>query len=347
MKTYKLIAICLTGLFIGACSDGLDEEVGLNVKVTTNENVSFDGQIITVKKGTPVEFNLSGDPDFLTFFSGEAGSKYEYRKRETIDPSLIKSSTLNFSLWFQYGNPTTMLEKHVYISDEFTGLYKDNYEADSLLVEQFEADSKWKELIPQSDFPAAAVGSADKATSYSYDMSQYMGKRVAIAICYRGIANTSAQSKMYFEKMHINNVMNTGQEAQFSAGSFGFTPINMKNKWNLKDQKGMEKDREYGTVTNNTSGIWNLAGIGAGSFYIHSTNANDPLKYSWLVSDLITVNSCSPDHGTKIKDMTQRLDKYTYTYKEIGIYNVTFLATNANINHSSTTTYHMVVNVVE
>ena len=80
---------------------------------------------------------------------------------------------------------------------------------------------------------------------------------------------------------------------------------------------------------------------------IHSTNANDPLKYSWLVSDLITVNSCSPDQGTKVKDITQRLDKYTYTYNQIGIYNVTFLARNANIDHSSTTTYHMVVNVVE
>lgn len=142
MKTYKLIAICIASLFFGACSDGLDEAVGLHVKVATNENVSFDGQIITAKKGTPIEFILSGDPDFLTFFSGEAGSKYEYRERETIDPSQIKSSMLNFSIWFQYGNPSTTLEKHVYISDEFTGLYKDNFEADSLLVEQFEKDGK-------------------------------------------------------------------------------------------------------------------------------------------------------------------------------------------------------------
>lgn len=202
-------------------------------------------------------------------------------------------------------------------------------------------------MVPQSAFPTAAVGNTDLATPYSFDMKEYMGKRIAIAICYRGIDNTVAQSKMYFERMRINNVMTSGQEAEYSAGSFGFTPINMKNKWNLKDQTSMIKDREYGTVTNNVSGIWNLTGVGGGSFFIHSTNANDPLKYSWLVSDLITVNSCSPDQGTKVKDITQRLDKYTYTYNQIGIYNVTFLARNANIDHSSTTTYHMVVNVVE
>ena len=61
MKTYKLIAICIASLFFGACSDGLDEAVGLHVKVATNENVSFDGQVITAKKGTPIEFIVSGD----------------------------------------------------------------------------------------------------------------------------------------------------------------------------------------------------------------------------------------------------------------------------------------------
>ena len=48
MKTYKLIALCLASLFFGACEDGLDEEVGLQVSVATNENTSYDGQIVTV-----------------------------------------------------------------------------------------------------------------------------------------------------------------------------------------------------------------------------------------------------------------------------------------------------------
>ena len=119
MKTYKLIAICIASLFFGACSDGLDEAVGLHVKVATNENVSFDGQIITAKKGTPIEITLSADPDVLPSFRGTQGRKHEYPDRPPPDPSQIKSSMLNFSIWFQYGNPSTTLEKHVYISDEF------------------------------------------------------------------------------------------------------------------------------------------------------------------------------------------------------------------------------------
>ena len=49
MKTYKLIAICVASLFFGACSDGLDEAVGLHVKVATNENVSFDRSLLPKK----------------------------------------------------------------------------------------------------------------------------------------------------------------------------------------------------------------------------------------------------------------------------------------------------------
>ena len=39
MKAYKLIAICVISLFFGACNDGLDEDVALDVTVNTNENV--------------------------------------------------------------------------------------------------------------------------------------------------------------------------------------------------------------------------------------------------------------------------------------------------------------------
>lgn len=346
MKAYKLIALCVASLFIGACDNSLDKDVSLHVSVASNENISYDGQIITVKKGTPIEFLLSGDPDFLTFFSGEIGKKYLYRQRETIDPSQIKSSTLNFSLWFRYGS-FDMIEKHIYISEDFTGLYKNNFEADSLLVEQVEKDGGWKELVKAEDFPTKLVSDAADATPYSFDMTEYMGKRITLAICYRGVDNTKTQPRMNFEQMRISNVLNNGQTTEYMAGSFGFTPINMKYKWNLADQSSMTKDREYGTVTNNTAGIWNLANIGNGGFFIHSSNENNPLKYSWLVSDMITINSCTPDQGTQIKNVSQRLDSYTYTYDQIGIYNATFLANNMNMEHSSTTKCELVINVVE
>lgn len=346
MKAYQIITACAVSLLLGACSNELDEDVALGVKVATNENVSFDGQIITVKKGNPVTFNLLGNPDFLTFFSGEEGHKYQYRERLQIDPSQIKSSKLNISLYYEYGQ-TAMVESRIYMADDFPGLYKDDFVADSLLVEQYENDGSWQTLLPNAELGYDFPTRTSSTQSYTFDLTAYQNKPITLAIRYKGIANTAVQSRLYFTQMHFTNELNDGSTLTHSAGSFGFTPVNMKNRCNFADQASMTEDRAYGTVDGAVSGIWNLENIGTESFYLHSSTAGTPLKYSWLVSEPVTVNSCEPDQGTKIKDTTQSLDTYTYTYQEIGIYNATFFARNANMEHSSSTTYNVVVNVVE
>ncbi|WP_303012052.1 DUF5017 domain-containing protein [uncultured Bacteroides sp.] len=346
MKTYKIIIACAASLFLGACSNELDEDVTLGVNIDTNENVSFDGHIITVKKGTPVTFNLTGDPDFLTFFSGEEGCKYQYRERQLIDPSQIKSSKLDISLYYEYGS-ASMVESRIYMSDDFPGLQKNDFVADSLLVEQYENDGAWQALVPNDELGYKFPTKTSTTQTYTFDMTQYIGKEITVAIRYKSIANTAVQPRLYFTQMHFTNELHSGTSLTFGASSFGFTPVNMKNRCNLSDQTEMTSDREYGTASGSISGIWNLETINTESFYLHSSPEGNPLKYSWLVSNPFKINSCEPDQGTKIKDITQSLDSYTYTYEKVGIYNATFLARNANIDHSSTTTYHFVVNVVE
>lgn len=317
-----LMAAGIASFALVSCESEFTKKAELNVNVAAHEGVSFDGQTITVKKGTPVEFRFSGDPDFLTFFSGEAGNKYEYRERITVDESEIESSTLKFTLTPQYGNPANILT--MYVSGNFPGIDKGNFASDSVLVEQH----PWEVLIPSGDFPTAL-----KAKTCEIDMKPYIGKRIAVAICYRGQDNRVAQTKFTFNNMQIVNQMKNGQETAFAAGSFGFIPVNMMNRHNLADQKSMTANRAYGTVTNYTSGIWNAKDWNA--FFIHSSNANTALKYSWLVSNLFVVNACSPDLGTGLKNVTQRLDSYKHAYSEPGTYNCTFVATNGNYKQES------------
>lgn len=329
-----LIAAGIASLALVSCENELVQDAELNVNVATNGEVSFDGQTITVKKGSPIEFQFSGDPDFLTFFSGEDGRKYEYRERITIDENEVESSTLNFTVTPQYGRPANILS--MYIADDFPGLDKSNFEADSVLVET----QAWQELVPQADFPQTV-----RAQSYEVDMKPYLGKRVAIAICYRGQDITATQSRFTFNNMEIVNKMASGQQTSLAAGSFGFTPINMLHKHRLSDQAGMTANRAYGTVTNNTSGIWNFRDMNA--FFIHSSGANSSLKYSWIVSNLLVVNSCTPDAGTNIKNMTQRLDTYSYTYGEPGTYTLTFVGSNGNYKQQTIVVRQFTVNVME
>lgn len=323
MRLNKLLmAAGIASLAFSSCESEFTKDADLHVSVATNEGVIFDGHTVTVKKGTPVEFRFSGDPDFLTFFSGESGKKYEYRERTTVDESEIESSTLKFTLTPQYGNPTNILT--LYVSSDFPGIDRGNFASDSVLVERH----PWKVLISSTDFPTSA-----KAKTYEIDMKPYIGKRIAVAIRYRGQDNRVAQTKFIFNDMLITNRMRNGQETEFAASSFGFTPINMMNRHNLPDQKSMTANRAYGTVTNYISGIWNAKDWNA--FFIHSSNANTALKYSWLISNLFVVNACSPDEGIGLKNVAQSLDSYKHTYNEPGTYTATFVATNGNYKNES------------
>ena len=79
MKLNKLlIAVSIATFALASCESEFTKDAELNVNVATGDGVSFDGQTITVKSGTPVEFHFNGDPDFLTFYSGEAGKEYKY-----------------------------------------------------------------------------------------------------------------------------------------------------------------------------------------------------------------------------------------------------------------------------
>ena len=329
--------------FLVGCESELKREAALEVGVIQNDNVKLEDETIVVRKGQPVVFNLAGDPDNITFFSGETGQQYIYRDRDQVDPEEIESSTLSFSVWFQYGTAKASANVlKMYISDAFPGLSKNNFAADSALVR----DYQWNDLVDQSLLPQKP-GSASAAIKFDVDLKTYLGKRFAIAINYEGHDNSAAQPRVNFEGMRIDNVMKDGTTSTLYAGNFGFTPINMQCHLNLKDQTGMKTNREYGTVTNNVSGIWNMVKAGTGTFDIHSSGVGAPLKYSWLVSDLIMANASSPDMGTPIKNITQRLDTYTYIYNKVGTYTATFVATNSNHQQQTRVVREVKVKVIE
>lgn len=350
MKTYKLIIACLAGLLITSCDSELKENADLNVSVIPGEGVSFDGEVVTVKKGSNVEFKLDGEPDLITFYSGEKEHTYEYRKRITIDENDIEESTLKFSIFFQYGTPATGIEFNTYISEDFEGLLKNNFKQDSVNVEKHQ----WADLVPPSEIPMV-TGTAAKATECSVDLKPYLGKKITIAFRYKGLNPAKiTQSKVNIVKMAIENKMKDGNTTNLIASDFGFTPLNMMN-WTYKPANVANNDYAYGITdekpNKDVEGYWRFKenDIKVGTFYLQSTGAGatKPAQYSWLVSKMMVINACSPDAGIPIKDITQSLPSYSYTYDEPGTYTATFEATNANFKKESSVIRQLTVKVVE
>lgn len=341
-----LIATGVTGLLFTSCVSEFKNDVDLGVNVATEEGVSFDGQTITVKAGTPVNFKLSGEADFLTFFSGEAGHEYRYKDRITVDESEIESSELQFSIYPQYGYGSCQ----IYVSDTFTGLLgsgttsRDLFMQDSVLVES----TDWQPLLEKQVYPENISA---KATPFTVDMKPYLGKRIAIAIYYQGEREGATQSRFAFQNMQIQNTMTNGQQTALTASSFGFTALNMMyanpeflSTGGSGNRRTYAGNRPYGTATNNTSGVWNVSNWT--NFFIHSSSTG-PLVHSWIVSNLLVVNACSPDNGVAVKNITEGMSDYTYTYTEPGEYTATFYAVNSNNVTESNKLYEYKVVVTE
>ena len=55
MKTYNWLFLTLAAFSSVACNDELEKDLkDVSVTVETNDNVTYDGKVITVAKGTPV-----------------------------------------------------------------------------------------------------------------------------------------------------------------------------------------------------------------------------------------------------------------------------------------------------
>lgn len=354
MKAYNLMCFALSALSFTACSDGLKEDLkDVNVTVEANEQVAYDGQTITVKRGTPVKFNITGEPDNITFFSGETGHNFDYRNRTTIDPSLIESSKLTVKIYAQYGSAYKDLFS-MYVSDEFPGLYKNDFGADCQLVKDF---GTWKDWVPADELPKKAGEKVFK----EMDLTSYLGKNMTLAIHVHPHDASTIQPKLNFSQVKISNVLKNGVKTEIFASSMGFTPVNVWSSDltditidpNLKKNPGyynsngelIESALWYGTVTNNIWGMWNLKETANGSFYVQSVAEKKGVRESWLVSDYLVINACTPDKGEPLKDMTSRFNSYEYTYNQVGTYKATFYVTNANYKHEEAKVITMVIDV--
>lgn len=384
MKTYRLYTtLLLSALALASCNKDMTKGLeDVSVSVTPDENVTIQGQVVTVRKGNPVEFNIAGNPDFVTFYSGELGHQYAYSDRYESVASDIISSKLKFNI-YQEGTSYTgdrdnnTIDVFYAVSDEaaglegFPGLSKTDFDADSTLVDDFYYAGKWIPVKDHDYYKSLPLNVVD-AKSVELDVKDFIGKNLVIAIAYNadkkpnpsvngGMATN--QPKYYFDSMCIENLLRNDTTTVQYAGNFMFTALNF-NHQNLYNQsiktdsntKGndwtnvstyLPDDLAYGTVTANVAGLWNMSSVANGSFFIHSTASGMSWKTAWLVSDPIDILACEPDQGESIKNLSQDVPTYTYTYNKVGTYKATFLITNTNYKHEKSSLYEVVVNVIE
>jgi hypothetical protein len=276
-KLFIIAVIIVLGV---ACNKKTVEATGFSV--TTDKDTYALSDTIT--------FSFTGNPWYLTFYSGEPGHKYEYRDRITADgvPQLSFSSQMTTT-------STQANTLRLMVSSDFSGVY------DSTNIYQ----ATWKDITSSVKLPTTSAA----LSSGAIDLSQFINHDHPVYIAFKFIgAAGSAQRTWTIKSLALNNVLadnTTTSVLGIAESTAGFKSVPMKAgaAWTISTSQLQVKG---------------------------STSTSSAEAESWIVSKPLNLSKVLPDTGTPLKNMTTTLSSFTYNYAAPGSYTATFVAANIN-----------------
>ena len=312
MKKIIILGAIVISALVAACDDITPETV--DFKVVADKT--------TVNVGEPVTFSFDGNPNFITFFSGEEGHKYVNRNRVELDPSEIELSSLSFTVGSQYGTQTKACS--VYLSKDFPGLNLKKAKQDSTLIKTH----AWTDITE-----TCGLVDGKNVTVPNFSLADYING-FTLAFRFLGTTETPPQRSLTITGLMVKNQLKSGVTTLIKGSDMNFSCFEL-------EPSNPEKD-PYKKIISGTaiSGSWNLTKLLSaneirfqGGKPTDTTWANND---DWLITDRIKLNSCTPDLGENIKEITHRLSNYHYTFTKPGVYTVSFLAVNASVEGQKT-----------
>lgn len=241
--------------------------------------------------GENVTFNFTGNPDNITFYSGEQGSEYDNRNRTDITNG---RPTLDFTTRVQSGSQSNSLR--LMVSSDFSGVY------DTTNIRT----ANWTDI---TDKVALSTG-ADNTPSGNLDLNEFIVKDKPLYFAYRYIAQPLATQRNWLVRIfNINNTLADGRVINVAAiGTGGWLAVDFLNtniKWTISST-------QLAINGNNTA--------------VPVAGSED-----WVITKPLYINRIAPDPGVPVKNMSNRVESYGYAFSKVGTYKVTFVATNENV----------------
>lgn len=323
MKTinkYMLLAVVLL-TSLTACREQFEDVDAVSFDVTTES--------VVCKVGQPVQFLFQGNPDMITFYSGEMGNEYAYKNQDRIAPSRMG---YQFTTQVKAGvgakpNPSAIPLSY---STDFSGEYT---------MEAVQA-ATWIDI---SDRFAWA---SDHRTPYPTVFSELAD-----------ITDLFPDEKtpVYFNYHFYCKGMETDPScrSQWLISSpcfYGITDTKSVELYDIVDA-GWKAVLNEETYANDASHAKGITFINTSRLMFSSDYRPAGDREMWFVSGPIfkmdNVNS-GPDFGLPIKGIANpAMASYSYAYSEPGEYTVTFVAANVNVYDRKERVVELKVKIVE
>lgn len=291
MSMIKYIYALLLVVMASACSKTMDLGA-LDFDASTSQETVIAGEEIT--------FDLKGNANIVTFYSGEVGNDYQYRggrPLELFDPQVSFAS----DAW--YGTQKGQIS--VLVSTEFNG----DFSAENVRS-SFDA-GEWIDITNEFVLPEN-TGTRQTVANGPFDLSNII---------------TAEKKGIYFT--FRNQTTAGGSPTQWTFSKFLITANTLTGRQTLVDVKSADwTSVVLGTLGN--PGVPNASGT---SVWFPRGNTPYPAYDNWIVTKKIefTDRNLGPDLGEPIKSYADpQLAEFKYIYDVPGTYIATFLASNVN-----------------
>lgn len=265
------------------------------------DKLSFDVAAgkTSLAAGDTARFNFSGNPDVITFYSGEAGSRYEYRNR-------VSDTSTNLQLKFSTATTAhTSGALSLLVSANFNGIF------DSANIKT----ATWTDITSRATL---ATGTATVASG-TVSLSDFAaaGKPVYIAFKYAAAA-AATQKKWTITGLTLNHVL---PDKTYTIGDMTATTPSMG--WRAADiQNAAVNWTAALVITGNTTAATAVA--------TEDWMIMGPVDLSRVLPDAGTPIKTIAEGMNKFP--------FAYRYTAAGNYNAVFVATSANPDAQETAT---------
>lgn len=290
---YYSVLFCL--LYLGGCTKM--EVVIPDFDVIPN--------VYEVKAGEELIFNFEGNPDLISFYSGEVLSDYNFKDGRILESDGLFAS---FKSHVAYGSQPDLLS--VWVSSDFSG----NYAIADVEAATWENAEDFV-LAPNSTNSSSASAAVP---SGEQDLTSYLeeGKPLYFAFRYKKVPDSEGgtQRNWFIRDLKIESSTVLGKQ-EIATGA-AFTLVYDHNF----DANPADKNSSI-----NSAGTMTIR--------VPSTLGEFNTEV-WAISPSIHVGKLDmgPDKATPIKGFVDtRVSDYTYIYETPGIYTATFIAANSNI----------------
>jgi len=319
---YLLFSILIIGLV--SCQKDTPGNVDFNVTTAST----------TYKLSDTVYFNLSGNPDIITLYTGDSLNNYDNR-----NVTSKVGGTLNFGFQVSLANDSAFAALHngtfkVFISTNFSNLYTTYKDTAGLRLTY---PTAFKDSIVADSFRVARTDSAmvNKASWVDLTDSMYLPVTGAyktnipstIANITRYITNASDPFNIAFLfKGDTTHYLGTTGIRVGGLSLVNNFPDGTSSDFSSKLAAGGSKSTNWKTIR-------------AANFNVPWTTSNTYLNFvpkyntihteQWIISSAFYPNAATPDVAMPIKNITQTpLTRYPYKFNKLGKHKVVFIASN-------------------